>query len=539
MLIPRKLLMIASASLGLLAASHLVTTPDADAFCGTFVAGGNVDLYNDATQVALMRQGTKTVLSMQNNYKGPVKDFAMVVPVPVVLMEEQVKVLSPELFKKMDQLSAPRLVEYWESDPCQPPYQYDDAAGGWADMGSASWDMGGTGEEPPPVVIEAEFEVGEYDVVVLSASQGAALESWLTENNYAIPAGASPIFQQYIQNDMYFFVAKIDPAKVTFDQGEAVLSPLRFAYDSPQFSLPVRLGMINSSGEQDLIIYILSQDGRYELANYPNALIPTNKIVSTDTASNFGEFYSLLFEDTLAKNPGAVVTEYGWDASWCDPCPGEALSAEDFATLGADEFGPLTGASPYAYGWTMTRLHARYGTDDISEDLVFKAAPAIRGGRGTPDAEGKIDDAVGPASYTSEFQGRYIMLHWWDEPFECENPERGVWGYGSSSLGAAVSPNSGGVSKPAGSFSLDDFIPAKPFAPGEEGKTPGGGSNEEPAGGGAVGGEPEEVSGGGCQVTRAGKGATKTGSPWELLLGVSSLAGLLARRRRRRLTRRG
>ena len=33
----------------------------------------------------LMRAGTRTALSMQNNYEGPPEDFALVVPVPVVL----------------------------------------------------------------------------------------------------------------------------------------------------------------------------------------------------------------------------------------------------------------------------------------------------------------------------------------------------------------------------------------------------------------------------------------------------------------------
>ena len=28
-----------------------------------------------------------------------------------------------------------------------------------------------------------------------------------------------------------------------------------------------------------------------------------------------------LFERTIEKNPGAVVTEYSWDATSCDPCP--------------------------------------------------------------------------------------------------------------------------------------------------------------------------------------------------------------------------
>ncbi|MEZ4403504.1 MAG: DUF2330 domain-containing protein [Kofleriaceae bacterium] len=52
---------------------------------------------------------------------------------------------------------------------------------------------------------------------------------------------------------MKFFVAKVDPAKVAFKDGRAALSPLRFHYDSDEFALPIRLGLANSSGTQDLI----------------------------------------------------------------------------------------------------------------------------------------------------------------------------------------------------------------------------------------------------------------------------------------------
>ncbi|MCA9544446.1 MAG: DUF2330 domain-containing protein, partial [Myxococcales bacterium] len=78
------------------------------AFCGFFVSGADSGLYNDASQVVLMRKGTRTVMSMSNNYKGPTEDFAMVVPVPVVLQEKQVKTLPADVFSRVDQLSAPR-----------------------------------------------------------------------------------------------------------------------------------------------------------------------------------------------------------------------------------------------------------------------------------------------------------------------------------------------------------------------------------------------------------------------------------------------
>ena len=72
---------------------------NAAAFCGFYVAGGDASLFNDATQAVLMREGNRTVLSMQNNYDSPPEDFALVIPVPVVLQQDNVKTLDVSLFK--------------------------------------------------------------------------------------------------------------------------------------------------------------------------------------------------------------------------------------------------------------------------------------------------------------------------------------------------------------------------------------------------------------------------------------------------------
>ena len=116
------------AALGLLAGC-LLSTQAAQAFCGFYVSGADAKLFNNATQVVLMREGTRTALSMQNNYQGPPEKFAMVVPVPVVLQKDNVKILKNEVFAKVDQLSAPRLVEYWEQDPCYLPPPTEAAPG--------------------------------------------------------------------------------------------------------------------------------------------------------------------------------------------------------------------------------------------------------------------------------------------------------------------------------------------------------------------------------------------------------------------------
>src|SRR5215470_9043727 len=103
--------------LGLVA---LLVPQVAHAFCGFFVGDSDQKLTNNASQVALLRKGHRTVMTMSNNYQGPPENFAMVVPVPVVLHKEDVKTLPADVFEHIDALSAPRLVEYWEQDPCRP-----------------------------------------------------------------------------------------------------------------------------------------------------------------------------------------------------------------------------------------------------------------------------------------------------------------------------------------------------------------------------------------------------------------------------------
>ena len=88
------------------------------AFCGFYVAKADSSLYNQASQVIIARDGRRTVLTMSNDYQGEVKDFAMVVPVPVVITEEQVSIGDLKIIDRLDAFSAPRLVEYFDRDPC-------------------------------------------------------------------------------------------------------------------------------------------------------------------------------------------------------------------------------------------------------------------------------------------------------------------------------------------------------------------------------------------------------------------------------------
>ena len=410
------------------AALALATTAgSAHAFCGFYVSGSDKKLYNDATQVVLMRQGTRTVLSMQNDFRGPLEDFAMVVPVPVVLKESEVKTLAKAVLDRVDSLGSPRLVEYWEQDPCRPPYEPSNYGAMKSGM-RPTMANGAEMVQRQTVKIEAKFDVGEYKILILSATDSSGLEIWLKQNGYKIPAGAEPLLRPYVESGSKFFVARVDPKKVQMvtenGQQRAALSPLRFHYDSEEFALPIRLGMANAEGKQDLIVNIIS-DKRYEVANYKNVVIPTNFDVKDGVRARFGEFYAALFDKTLEATPRAVVTEYAWQASpsaKCDPCPPQVPTDSDAMTLGADVIGGRIAQGYYV----LTRLHARYGKTDMKDDLRFKEANPITGGRETWGKQGLEYGAT--ASAQNYFQARYAIRHWWTGPMKCQNPQRGVWG---------------------------------------------------------------------------------------------------------------
>ena len=440
------------------AAAVLAYTVPAEAFCGFYVGGAGAKMFNHATEVVLMRHGTTTVLSMQNNYQGPPEHFALVVPVPVVIHEDQVKTLDPAVFEKLDTLGAPRLVEYWEQDPCNPYANDPDRDLSMPSM-MADDEVASEGRDEAEyhVKIEAKFSVAEYDIVVLSASESTGLQRWLTANQYAIPAGVEPLLRPYVEQGTKFFVAKVNPKKVRFVNGMATLSPLRFSYESPELSLPIRLGLANSAGDQDLIVNILAPNQRYEVANYPNVTIPTNLAVTDAVRTRFGEFYAALFDSAIAKVPGAVVTEYAWDSGSCDPCPGPTLDPSDLATLGADVIG-ASYKDVGSYSYTLTRLHARYGTD-VKQDLVFRAVEPITGGRGLPDEHGAMDTTV-HADGSNNFQGRYAILHPWTGALACPTPIRGRWGGPPDGQQIATQAASNLAFAPRGNVSLSTLVAA-------------------------------------------------------------------------------
>ncbi|HEV7405853.1 MAG TPA: DUF2330 domain-containing protein, partial [Chthoniobacteraceae bacterium] len=181
----------------------------AEAFCGFYVAKADTKLFNKASQVVLVRDEDKTVMTMANDFEGDPKEFAVVIPVPTFLEKSQIHVGDKALIDHLDAYSAPRLVEYFDADPCHPAYPTTmmGRAGGTATLSDTSK---AERAKALGVKVEATYTIGEYDILILSANESNGLETWLKENGYKIPDGAADVLNSYIKQKVRFFVAKVN-----------------------------------------------------------------------------------------------------------------------------------------------------------------------------------------------------------------------------------------------------------------------------------------------------------------------------------------
>jgi hypothetical protein len=174
--------------------------------------------------------------------------------------------------------------------------------------------------------------------------------------------------------------------------------------------LPIRLGMANADGDQDLLVYAFSKTGRVECTNYRTVALPTGKNIPLFVKNNFGNFYANLFKHQWNQEGRSVaMLEYAWDVSpknyvKCDPCVATAPSIQDLVQAGVwwisrnwEDYSDVYNDEDFSDQVYFTRLHVRYNRRSFPQDLVFQV---------TPNKE--------------NFQARYVITHPAAGDFNCE-----------------------------------------------------------------------------------------------------------------------
>jgi hypothetical protein len=498
----------------------------AHAQAGAALGMTSTKLQNRTMQATLMRDGRRTIETIAGTYEGPIENFVIVVPVPVAVTKENVSTLVHKEFERIDAFASPHLDELWERDPCAAPLD----ASSPAPSASAPHAAPSASTDAGTVKVESQFVTAEYDVSVLSAVDSADIETWLKGQKLVLPEGAAADLDPYAKRGWRFVVAKVNVMKIFFVHQHGLLSPLRIVFDADDFELPLRPALMNSPGGQDVVINILARGQRYEPANYASILPDSNVEVNDAAKAQFAPFHEAMIERALARSPRGIVTEFAGPVTVCDTCLTGSVSAAEMLSFGADAIPPPPNGDRTS-GFVLTRLHTRYVPEGVVDDVTFRPAPPIAGGREVHAADGEFEKGA-HASDANDFRTRYVVRHPWTGNIACTEPHRGTWGgYPGGALPAPMVAHSIGLVGPTkmelGVFLREDLpnldlhpvtLPAPPPDP-----TP-----AEPSTSDAP-----TTSRSGCGSCAAGGGAVE-GAWWWALAAAATTVG---RRARSRVTR--
>lgn len=441
-----------------------------------------------ATHVVVMPSADTTIVTMMPDFEGDLAPFALVMPVPADVTLERVKTLKREHVDRVEMLSAPRFMEFWEMDPCDPgpleqEWERSKLASSDTDFLGGGQKIGGEKKVAKELLLTVvpDFKEGEYTFSLLDKAAAGDLEGWLSGKGYVLPDAAAQAVKPYVDAGMSLLVAEVDPKRVELVGGErAQLSPLRYWTESKLTKIPAKLGLLNLDKKQELFLYVLSPEmKRYEVKNYGNTFPPTNIEVDFAVKERMGEYYTALHDRIQSKDPKAFLTEFVWKAEGCGhPCQNEPLLLHELLSLGGDvldekvpeeqrnpeppelteeekkkfeaelkELKPneRTKAKKEAEAerkeiarrkalverqkYVLTRLHHRYDATNLPEDPVIgPAANGLEGGDKIPKGQKQeISTEVTPSGKT-EMQVRYNNFHPWKGMMKCDAPERWRWG---------------------------------------------------------------------------------------------------------------
>ncbi|MEZ4751010.1 MAG: DUF2330 domain-containing protein [Bdellovibrionota bacterium] len=339
-----------------------------------FIVGKTPErLFTGASQIVVAREGKRTAVTLVSTYRGGQKEFVLVIPVPALLKPEQVSVGELATVQRLDAFSAPRIVEYSDSDPCE---------------------SGGSKKTPKIIAglspgaslgFEKDNEAtpGDYKLITLSASDTETLGDWLGERGYQVPKNIGAVIRESIKSGLKFLAVEIT-LTATDSTAYKYLRPIQFAFEVEDLSIPLALGKAGAEKEQEVTFYFVSRRGRFVPHEKKLASLPTNVDIPEFIKEKFPAFYRALYSKQLEKeNQKTMFLEYAWNMGWCDPCAVDPLSPEELRQLGVfwlDEgdstrksqmIWPPGGGPVEAF---VTRVHAKPGAED---SLQFRESKSM------------------------------------------------------------------------------------------------------------------------------------------------------------------
>jgi hypothetical protein len=279
---------------------------------------------------------TQTTLYDQISYAGNPASFAWVLPThgPVT-----VALSADVLFDSIDALTATTIVPP-PQPACPTPTGCNQAGGcGLTSSESASSFAGGASAEDggAMVTVTKQQNVGPYETVQLQSTDATALEDWLGQNGFDVPADVQPVIDAYVTEGFDFLAMKLLPG-----EGVQSMRPVRVTMPGASFALPLRMAAVGTGATVGITIWVVS-DGRYEPQNFPFFHIEDSELV-WDWSTSLSNY------TTLRTQHEAALGGKGWEIESSlalneQLVDGVILSGGQYSAAGGVPSGPPSDAS--------------------------------------------------------------------------------------------------------------------------------------------------------------------------------------------------
>ena len=343
----------------------------------------------DHRMIVSIAQG-QTTLYDELRYSGSPESFAWVLPISGTA---KIGVSSDGVFSTLDAMTQLTVVPPPQNCP---PYPSGCSDNSFSDEASPS--ASGAAADAG-VSVTNQQTVGPYETGQLHASDPNALNDWLTEHGYAVPADIQSVIAQYVGEHFDFLALKLVPG-----QGVQAMRPVRVTTSGPSAVLPLRMVAAGTGANVGVVLWVVAE-GRYEPQNFPFFTIKADELIWDWTT-----YSSNLATLRLAKE--SALAGRGWEhessvsathaqmdkylrTGFCPPYDGQGggyrgcsgaqndYEAEDAGQDGGggrskqqlqdEDLGVLLAGIPGAV--RVTRVRASLSHASLDRDLVLQASP--------------------------------------------------------------------------------------------------------------------------------------------------------------------
>jgi len=230
---------LAGALTAVLGLAGVAALPVEACACGAYVSDGDAEIEGEASVIRF--DGRTEDIVMQLSVAGESPEAAWILPVPA---PAEVRLADSDIFDDLVDLTRPREVVHERWFP-----EISLGAGG-------DEDGAGVGAPRSGVQVLERQTLGPFEVASLAATEAGALEAWLSDNGFALPADLAVGLRPYVDAGWRYVAARLTPGGRE-DALSGTLQPLWVTFPSDEIVYPMRLSAL-AENSSSLSLFVLA-----------------------------------------------------------------------------------------------------------------------------------------------------------------------------------------------------------------------------------------------------------------------------------------